>query len=317
LSRHRVIVTGGCGFVGSPLVRMLVEEVQSEVLVIDDYSVGSAQNLGAARDEIELVDCDVRDRDRVVNIFKGFRPDTVIHTAAVHFIPACNRDPKRCVDVNVGGTQAVLDGAAATSPEAVVLVSSAAVYAPSPVAHPDDGLVGPTDIYGLSKRWTEQLGSLFHERTEVPVRAARLFNVFGPGETNPHLIPAIIAQAESGEDLRLGNLSTKRDYVFVEDVAKGLIALGADTSDQGYLTCNLGAEQAVDGDEIVATVARLMGRELRVVSDPSRLRASDRPVLLSDCSRARETLRWTARWGLEDGLRAAIEQPTATGIVVD
>jgi UDP-glucose 4-epimerase len=296
---------------------MLVEEADSEVLVIDDCSAGSPQCLGAIRDQIELVDCDIRDRDRVVALFERFRPDAVIHTAALHFIPACNRDPKHCIDVNVGGTQAVLDGAAASLPTAVALVSSAAVYAPSPIAHPDDGLVGPTDIYGLSKLWTEQLGRLFHERTEVPIRAARLFNVFGPGETNPHLIPAIIAQAGKGDELHLGNLSTKRDYVFVEDVARGLIALTDDTLEEPQLTCNLGAERAVDGDEIVATVGRLMGRELRVVSDPARLRASDRPVLLSDCSRAREALRWTARWGLEDGLQAAIEEPTAAGVVVD
>jgi UDP-glucose 4-epimerase len=296
---------------------MLIEEADSEVLVIDDCSAGSPRNFGSIRDEIELVDCDIRDRDRVVTVFEEFRPDTVIHTAALHFIPACNRDPKRCIDVNVGGTQAVLDGAAASPAAAVALVSSAAVYAPSPIAHPDDGLLGPTDIYGLSKLWTEELGRLFHERTEVPVRTARLFNVFGPGETNPHLIPAIIAQAERGDELHLGNLSTKRDYVFVEDVARGLIALTADTLKDPKLTCNLGAQRAVDGDEIVATVGRLMGRKLRVVSDPARLRISDRPMLLSDCSRARETLRWTARWSLEDGLRAAIEEPTAAGVVVD
>ncbi len=296
---------------------MLVERGEDEVLVIDDLSVGSPGNLDDARDAVDLVECDIRDRDRVVEAFTEFRPDAVIHTAALHFIPACNRDPKACVDINVGGTQAVLDGAAATAPGAVVLVSSAAVYAPSEAAHPDDGEVGPTDVYGLSKLWTEQLGELFHARTRIPVRAARLFNVFGPGETNPHLIPAVLVQALRGDELRLGNLATSRDYIYVEDVARGLIALAGDGLGDDPLTCNLGAERAIDGNEIVAAVGRLLGRELRVLADPERMRPSDRPVLLSDCSRAHERLDWTARWGLEDGLAAALAEPTALGVTVE
>jgi UDP-glucose 4-epimerase len=317
LSRHRVIVTGGCGFVGSRLVRKLIRDEVGEVMVVDDLSLGAPENLGPAQEKVSLVECDIRDQEAVADAFAEFEANVVIHTAAIHFIPACDRDPKRCVDVNVGGTQSVLDASLKTGVESVVLVSTGAVYAPASSAHPDDGLIGPGDIYGLSKLFSEQLGELFHARTEIPVRVARLFNVFGPGETNPHLIPAIISQAEKSDELKLGNLSTQRDYIFVDDVAQGLIDLATTPLQQGLITCNLGAERAVDGTQIVETVARLMGRELSVVSDPKRMRASDRPLLLSDCSLAHSILGWSARCSLEDGLRAAIAEPTAAGVLVE
>jgi UDP-glucose 4-epimerase len=317
MSKRRVVVTGGCGFVGSSLVGRLVAAGDSDVTVLDDCSLGVPENLGAARAEVTLAQVDVRDREAVVQALGEIEPELIFHLAAIHFIPACDADPKRCVDVNVGGTQAVLDGAQAAGARAVVIASTAAVYAPGEAAHSDDAMVGPIDVYGLSKLWAEQLTELFHRRTAIPVGVARLFNVFGPGETNPHLIPAVIRQAETGDELRLGNLSTKRDYVFVEDVAEGLIDLAARVGEHGQLTCNLGRESAVDGFELVAAVGELLDRQLSVVGDPARLRASDRPLLLSDCSRAHTLLGWSARTSLRSGLGAAIARPTAAGVLVD
>ncbi len=317
MSRRRTMVTGGCGFVGARLVRRLVEQGADDVIVLDDLSLGVPENLGPAADSVTMVTVDICDREAVSEAMREVRPQTIIHLAAIHFIPACDADPKRCIDVNVGGTQSVLEGARASAAEAVVLASTAAVYAPAEQAHSEDSPLGPIDIYGLSKLWSEQLGELFTAKHDIPVGVARLFNVFGPGETNPHLIPAVIRQAEKGEELKLGNLSTKRDYVFVDDVAQGLIALAGAVTANGPLTCNLGREQAIDGNELVSGVGELMGRELHVVGDPSRMRASDRPLLLSDCTRAHTLLGWSAQSSLRDGLSAAIAEPTAAGVDVD
>lgn len=317
MSRRRIMVTGGCGFVGSRLVRRLVGEDAGEIFVLDNCSLGVPENLGPAREAVTLARVDVRDALAVTRAITELRPDCVIHLAAIHFIPACDADPKLCVDVNVGGTQAVLDGCAAASVGAVVLASTAAVYAPDEDAHSEESALGPIDIYGLSKLWAEQLGQLFHTRTGIAVGVARLFNVFGPGETNPHLIPAVIRQAQSGGELHLGNLGTRRDYVYVDDVADGLLALARAAGDHGVLSCNLGREEAVDGNELIEQVGELLGRRLTVVSDPARMRPSDRPVLLSDCRRAGGLLGWSAATSLREGLAAAIAQPTAVGVEVD
>jgi UDP-glucose 4-epimerase len=317
MSGSPIMVTGGCGFVGASLVRRLVDESVGEVIVLDDCSLGVPENLGEAVDAVTLAAVDIRDAEGVARAMREHRPGTVIHLAATHFIPACDADPKRCIDVNVGGTQSVLDGCALASVQTVVLASTAAVYAPANVAHNEDSPLGPTDIYGLSKLWAEQLGDLFHRKTEIPVAVARLFNVFGPGETNPHLLPAIIAKAQASDELGLGNLATERDYIFVEDVARGLIALARNAQAHGWITCNLGREEAIDGFELVRSVGELIDRDLRVLTDPTRVRASDRPLLLSDCARAHSLLDWYPQTSLREGVRAAIAHPTAAGVQLD
>ena len=167
--------------------------------------------------------------------------------------------------------------------------------------------------YGLSKLWAEQAARLLHRRTGVPVGVARLFNVVGPGETNRHLVPEIVAQARRGSELRLGNLDTRRDYVYVDDVARGLHALAGAVPEEGLATVNLGSGRAVDGHQLIEQVGELLGRRLSVTSDPELMRPSDRPVLQSDPSAARELLGWEAATGLRDALSAALERPLAAG----
>lgn len=303
-----VLVTGGCGFVGSRLVARLVDAGE-EVLVLDDLSLGRPESLPAG---VVPVTMDVRDTGALADLLARHRPRSVFHLAAIHFVPACNADPPAALSVNVVGTQSLLSVLERVHlPESLVLASTGGVYEPSPHPHHEDSPVVPDDVYGLSKLWAEQGAGLWHRRTGVPVGVARMFNVIGPGETNPHLVPEIVAQAHRGRELRLGNLTTRRDYVYVDDVARGLDELARLVPGVGLATLNLGTGRAVDGHELIELVGELVGRRLTVVSDPGRVRASDRPVLQSDPSAARELLGWEATTSLRDALAAVVERPPA------
>lgn len=307
-----VLVTGGCGFVGSRLCARLVAEGH-EVVILDNLSLGAAANLPAAvaaRARVAAVD--IRDADALRRCLETERPRTVVHLAAIHFIPACNADPRRAIEVNVTGTQALFDAcAAAGTAEAVVIASSASVYAPSETPLDEGSALGPVDIYGHTKLWAEQLAALFHRKTQIPVGVARFFNIFGPGETNPHLIPEVIAGGRAGGALRLGNLASKRDYVSVDDVARGVVLLADACRAHGSLTCNFGSERAVDGWELVRLIERLHGGTFVVTQDPVKMRPSDNPVIVSDCTRAHRLLGWRAETTLEAGLVEALAQPRA------
>jgi UDP-glucose 4-epimerase len=305
-----VFVTGGCGFVGARLCADLVREGR-RVVALDNLSLGTPGNWAAdAAAEIELVNVDVRDQSALQRLFATRRPAVVYHLAAIHFIPACDADPAGAISVNVTGTQALLSALAAARSEATaVLASTGAVYAPSDRPLPEEAELAPTDIYGLTKLWMEQAAELHHRRHRAAIGIARLFNVIGEGETNPHLLPEIIVQARRGTTLRLGNLTTRRDYVYVGDVSKGLMSLARSAPEHGYAVCNLGAEQAIDGHALVAAVAGELGRELVVETDAARVRQSDRPVLASDCACARTGLGWSAGTSLEESVRAAVDDP--------
>ncbi|MGI8689301.1 MAG: NAD-dependent epimerase/dehydratase family protein [Thermomicrobiales bacterium] len=307
-----VLVTGGCGFVGSRVCTRLVADGH-EVIILDNLTLGTPAHLPAmGGGQVRLVEADIRDADALARCLTTYRPRTVIHLAAIHFIPACNADPRRAIDVNVTGTQALLDACAAVGAvEAIVIASSAAVYAASEMPLHEGSALGPVDIYGHTKLWNEQQAALFHRRTGIAVGIARLFNQFGPGETNAHLIPSIIEQVQAGGPLLLGNLASRRDYLSTDDAARGLIALAAACRSHGSLTCNFGSERAVNGWELVRLIERLHGSPLVVTQDPARMRPADTPVILSDCTRAHELLGWYATTALEDGLVAVFAQPRA------
>ena len=311
----RYLVTGGCGFVGSALVRRLLAE-PCEVVVVDDLSRGSVENLGPDQDRVRVIEQDVT--QSLSRIFSSFQPHAVIHLAALHFIPDCDADPARCLRVNVDGTRSVLEAASALGdPVSLVLASSAAVYAPADGPHREqEDSLGPVDVYGYSKLWAEELAAGFAARTGTAVGIARLFNVFGPGETNAHFIPSLISQMKAGKSVRLGNLSSKRDYVFVDDVADALLRLARYGLDGQSATVNVGSGRAYSGNEVVEALAGLAEAGVAPVTDPSRLRPVDRPVLLADPTLAQKLLDWTPRTSLIEGLRAAWDRPVGAGVTV-
>ena len=208
LKTMRALVTGGCGFVGSALCRRLTD-AGHDVIAVDSLSLGSP---AALQNRVRLVIADLRDPG-LRRAVTTYRPDVIFHLAAIHFIPACERDPARAISVNVEGTQRILDVSAEAGVEAFVFASTGAVYAPSDEPHREDSRLGPTDVYGHTKFWAEQAVDLFHQRTGRAIAIARLFNVYGPGETNPHLIPTIILQADRDDPLRLGNLDQAKLHI--------------------------------------------------------------------------------------------------------
>ena len=290
-----VVVTGGAGFIGRTLVAKLAAEGQ-RVVVLD--------NLLQFRDReppelsAELVVGDVRDRGLVLSLLERSRPETVYHLAAIHFIPACEADPAECISVNVAGTAALLEACSMLTPiPACVLASSGAVYAPSLYAHREEETPAPIDVYGLSKLWMEQLAALFARRHGMPVAVARLFNTYGPGETNPHFIPTLLDQVMAGGAIRVGNIDSRRDYVHVSDVARALAAMPGRSQ-----TLNIGGGRAISGHEVIEAVERAVGRRLDVQVDASQVRKVDQPVLLSDSTKARELLGWRPEVVFEEGI---------------
>ena len=302
------LVTGGLGFVGHALVERLAKDGE-RVVVLDDLLQYRDRRPPELPATAELVAGDVRDRQVVLSLLERERPQTVHHLAAIHYIPACDADPAECISVNAAGTASLLEACSIAVPHAAcVLVSTGAVYAPATHAHREDEAPGPVDVYGLSKLWMEQMAALFVERRGLRIAIARLFNTYGPGETNPHLIPTLIDQALAGGVVHAGDLNTRRDYVHVDDVARALAAMAGRTE-----TLNVGSGRAVSGHQVVEEVGRAAGRKLEVETDPSRLRKVDRPLLQSDPGRAAEVLGWRAEVAFEDGIADLVRASVASG----
>lgn len=297
LQKH-VLVTGGAGFVGSHLCDRLTE-AGYRVSVLDDLSRGKREWVPAGT---RIYEVDVRDREGVAAAFEEAQPDLVAHLAALHFIPAVDDAPDLAEAINVGGTRNVLDAARAHPPERLVFASTAAVYpnVSEPLSEEREPL--PIDLYGRTKLAGERLLEAFAVETGSTGIAARLFNVMGPRETNPHVLPEIVEQLRGGaRELELGNLDPKRDFVDARDVAAALVALLEHPSPE-ETAYNVGTGTAVSVEDIVLICADILGREIPIRQAPERIRAVERQLLVADVSRIENAVGWRAERTLRDTL---------------
>jgi UDP-glucose 4-epimerase len=251
-----------------------------------------------------LANTDIRDAAALRALFERHRPAAVVHLAALHYIPACIADPPRTVSLNVHGTQCVLSGARAAGAERIFFASTGDVYAPSDAPHRETDPTAPFNIYGLSKLIGEQLIALgARTRPDARFVVGRLFNLYGPRETNPHILPEILGQLRGDPDaaLRLGSLWPKRDLVPVADAARAVVAT-LEAAPPSVTTVNIATGVAVSMQHVLDLVGELRGRPLRVETDPAKVRPVERGHLQADVSRLRDLIGWTPHTDLRRGL---------------
>jgi UDP-glucose 4-epimerase len=297
------LVTGGAGFIGSHLVGEL--SAAFEVHVVDDLSRGRREWVSAGA---VLHEADLRDAEALFRIVERVRPAVVAHLAAIHFIPAVDSAPQRAREVNVHGSANLLRALASAPPALVLFASSAAIYPDVAGPIPESSQPDPIDVYGETKLEGERLFADFAAATGARCLVARIFNVIGRRETNRHVVPELVSQLRGGaEVVRLGNLTARRDYTDVVDVAWALARLVADPPD-AHSTFNVGSGTAVSVGELVQTCEKILGRPIDVVVDAMRLRARDRGELVADIGRLRSLLGSFPRRSLEETLAELLGQ---------
>jgi UDP-glucose 4-epimerase len=245
-------------------------------------------------------------------------PDVIIHLAALHYIPECERNPALAVATNVAGTLNLLQWAPTGS--RFVFASSGAVYKPQAQPHSEAASdVGPTDIYGLTKLHGEQYVTAMAAKRDLRAVVVRLFNVIGPGETNPHLLPEMVAQLKAGRNtIELGNLTPRRDYIDVRDAAAGFAAAALGNAVNMGKTCvvNLGTSRTYSVSEVVERLRHISGVGFDISQNPDRIRSVDRPVLAADNRQITKLFGWRQQYTLDDALAALWANPDlASGLV--
>jgi len=303
----RIIVTGGAGFVGKHLLDWL-EQNGHTVRVIDDLSTGRGEHVPKtiAFDRIDLTTLSAAD---LAAILKDFRADGVVHLAAMHFIPDCMARPERTFDVNVRVTNTLVEALAAHPVERAVIASTVDVYSTADEPHDEADTPAPANIYGLTKLLSEEILAC-GSRREVCRSAVvlRLSNIYGPNETNPHLIPDVFARLakKEGPELVMGYLGSSRDFVFVKDVADAF-GRAVTAAPAGFHRLNIGTGTPVAVREVVQTLQRLMDDHRPLRENPAAFRKFDRVSLTPVVNAAAATLGWRARRQIREGLAETVE----------
>jgi UDP-glucose 4-epimerase len=307
LAGRRIFVTGGAGFIGSRLVDQACR-AGAEVGIFDNLSVRLP--MLAARPGLTTTEGDIRDATAIAAAIAAFAPDTVIHLAAVHHIPTCERQRAYSLEVNVVGTENVLAACEAAGVGHLVLASTGAVYAWGEEALVEDSSpLGSSDNYSVAKLANESQCRFWADRTGSRLSIARIFNTIGWNDPNAHLIPDILDQLAGGATtatLRLGNLKPRRDYIFVEDTAAGLLAMATRNTDNApqvdiFNVCT-GDETSVE--DLVRMIGSVTGVALTIEQDPDRVRRVDRISQVGDAGKAKSVFGWQAA----ASLRQAVER---------
>lgn len=306
----RTLVTGAGGFIASHLVEELIgqgHDVRAFVHYNSRSHWGWLED-SPCRDSVEIIAGDVRDYDLVKTAVADC--GTVFHLAALIGIPYSYVSPLAYVRTNVEGTYNVLQAARECGAERVIHTSTSEIYGtaqyvPIDEAHP----VNPQSPYAASKASADFLALSYHRSFGLPVTVVRPFNTYGPRQSARAIIPTVISQILDGRDtLSLGNLAPTRDLTFVSDTVSGFLA-AADSPETVGETVNLGTGSEISIGDLVARIARIMGREVRIVSDEQRIRPEKSEVerLLSNPGKMRALTGWSAKVSLDDGLPRTIE----------
>ena len=305
----KILVTGGNGYVGRELCRLLCAE--HDVKIIDNFRYGENRFQVTERDNYHFFSTDIRNLDELKTTISSIEPDVIIHLAAIHFIPECENEPGMALSTNVMGTLNLVSLCPANC--RFVFASSGAVYAPDAYPHHEQtSLVKPTDVYGLTKLQGEDYVRYFAIKHNFPAVIVRLFNVVGPGETNPHVLPEIFAQLKAGHrQLKLGNIEAQRDYINVRDAAAGFkaVALNREMQPGEVITVNLGTQQTYSVRDLLQRLQKVSTVNFDVSVDPQRLRKSDRPFLAADNVAIKQLFHWSPKFSIDSTLADMWTEP--------
>jgi len=288
LSRKRVLVTGADGFIGSHLVEMLVPAC-GRIRALAQYNSfndwGWLEGLPCLS-HVDVVTGDIRDAHLCGELLDGV--DVVFHLAALIPIPYSYRAPDSFVDTNVKGTLNLCQAARSRGLERFVHTSTSEVYGtaqyvPIDERHP----LSPQSPYSASKIGADAVAlSCFHA-FKLPVVVARPFNTYGPRQSARAVIPTIITQLAAGSrEVRLGDLTTTRDFTFVEDTCRGLLAVAGLDDGPGEVF-NIGSNEEIAIGDLVALIGRTMGVPALAVTDAGRLRPPTSEVMRLRCDNSK------------------------------
>ena len=307
----KILLTGGAGFIGSHLAEALLKKGYRVVIVdnFNDYYSPrrKEENLNGIRDHrrLEVVRADIRDRERMEELFSRHRFPVVIHLAARAGVRPSLAQPLLYQDVNVGGTLVLLESARRAGTKTFFFASSSSVYGNCPriLLRENEPDLRPISPYGLTKLSGEHLCRIFHRQYGLRIVVFRFFTAYGPRQRPDMAIHAFIRLISEGREIPVfGDGTSRRDYTFIDDIVTGiLLALDGEFD---YEVFNLGGGHSITLFELI----NLLGDKLARTPTLKRLpfQPGDVMATRADVSKARKLLGYRPVTGLAQGIERFI-----------
>jgi UDP-glucose 4-epimerase len=300
-------VTGGAGFIGSNIVKRLVEK-DYPVRILDNFATGQRSNLEPLLNDVELVEGDIRDFWTVVKATKGI--DYILHQAALPSVPRSIDNPLTTTEVNINGTLNILEASRLNDVRRVVYASSSSVYGDTPELPKKETMkTSPKSPYAITKLAGEEYCMSFYHLYGLETVAIRYFNVFGPMQ-NPFsqysaVIPKFINLLKSGKNPMIyGDGLTSRDFTYIDNVVNANI-LACEKKNAAGNVMNIACNKAYTLNDLVEKLNSILGLEI----PPTYLdeKKGDVKHSLADISKAEKLIGYKPEIDFEEGLRNTID----------
>lgn len=307
LRGKKVLVTGGCGFIGSHIVDRLIE-LSAQVVVLDDLSSGRLENISLCRDKIKFIKGDIRDEKLVDEILGDI--DSICHQAALRSVPKSVNRPFDYHDVNVTGILKLFLKAQEKGVKRIVFASSSSVYGER-VDFPEKetDLPSPVSPYAATKLFGEYYGGIFNSLYGVEVVSLRYFNVFGPRQSLENqyavVVPKFITCLLSGAQPPIyGDGEQQRDFTYIENVVEANI-LGLTQEGVGGEVFNIAGGQPYSVNCLLKTLKEIMDKDINPVYLDAR--QGDVKKTHADITKTKEILGWQPKVDFYEGLKKTAE----------
>ena len=303
----KVLVTGGAGFIGSHLVRQLLD-AQHDVTVLDNVSTGTWQHLPQGKDTCTCWEMDIRDKAAREKIEQA-KFDIIVHLAAQTMVDVSIKDPEFDASENVMGTVNILEAARHSGVKRIIFASTAASYGDvteDKLPIREEETLAPMSFYGLTKVVAEKYLKLYHDLYGLDYVALRFANVYGErqGDTGEGGVISIFAKriAKDQGITVFGDGKQTRDFIYAGDIAAGII--GAMTTDKANTVYNLSNQTETSLLELIDLMAKAVGKAVEPQFAAPREGDINRSMLRNEA--AVKNLNWQPQMDLAEGLARTI-----------
>lgn len=262
---HKILVTGGAGFIGSAFVRQVVSRGCGSgisVIIVDNLTyAGDIKRLAAAKGKYKFYKTDISDKPGIQSIFKREKPDTVVHFAAETHVDRSILDPTSFLKTNIIGTQVLIDAARRHSVKKFVHISTDEVYGDIKKGRfTEDSPIRPNSPYAASKAAADLLIRSYIRTYKFPAVIIRPSNNYGPWQYPEKFIPLAILKLSRGEKIPVyANGKNVREWLYVEDCAKGVLKIiKKGRTGQIY---NLGSREKMENIAVAKLLLKIMGKK--------------------------------------------------------
>ena len=311
MEKERIWITGACGFMGQHLTDFFIKK-NCEVLATTFHPT---TNINELNKKAIILECDVRDKEKVKQLMRLFKPDKIFHLAAQSYPTVSWEDPWYTIETNVIGTVNIFEAAKEFNPDCKILSAcTSAEYGfvnQDEVPIKEEHSLNPLQPYGVSKLAQEKLGYQYFKNFGIKSISVRIFNTTGPKKVKDVCsdFTKRLVEIEKGinkeKKLIVGNIETKRAITDVRDLIRAFdLALDKATIGEVY---NLSGESVYKISEIIETLRKLVNFDFEIVQDPKLIRPTDEPIIYGDSSKFKKETNWSQEIPLEKTLKDMLD----------